>query len=196
MHNQGLNLAPWNVRHSTPDSDICACLRRIKCSEAKESQHWITSILAWALKSFGFPLRHDIYTRRCSDNYISMLNHLKCSSCFNGFSISFDGPSKHCRLRAFPSPYDLWREKLCFFRCKRRAVCACQCRGLLQLDSKALRALKRMKFNHRREDWKSLEKSTLIDRSNRHWRILIGAETEIMLPRVKSFILSQPEAEL
>lgn len=118
-----------------------------------------------SLLDFLFVVTFLRWRRLLSDNYISMLNHLKCSSCFNGFSISCDAVPRSTADCEHSHRLMIYGESkvLYFFRYSRRAVCACQCRGLLQLDSKALSALERMKFNHRRA-MKSLEKSRLIAR--------------------------------
>lgn len=99
------------------------------------------------------------------DNYISMLNHLKCSSCFNGFSQPDDGegPSKHVCFpiaRAHSLSYDLWQKNFHL--------------SVSRVIAKS-RTLKLLKFNHRREVWwvvlaALLLAFALIDLCSRHWR--------------------------
>lgn len=94
-----------------------------------------------------------------------MLNHLKCSSCFNGFSQPDDGegPSKHVCFpiaRAHSLSYDLWQKNFHL--------------SVSRVIAKS-RTLKWLKFNHRREVWwvvfaALLLAFALIDLCSRHWR--------------------------
>lgn len=114
---QSLSSNPEKKAPLHNSNSICAWFWRIKCNNRKcwkanpttsISDTPITSETTWtvgrarnlqsfkcALKSLDF-LCHDMLAAvalevsRISNNYISMLNRFECSSCFNGFSISWE----------------------------------------------------------------------------------------------------------